>query len=145
MDPSSNFYNYRTALRGAAQRSLTAHSNREKVRTANDFAVAEVCKRCLFVYLMNHLLGAQLHVKNSFFEIISCIGHPSHLCCREPQCPGRVQCILPVQMYQGHTFVSHLFPFLPFHTFTENLFPSGNVQVLPRPSHPTCKRNKAKG
>ncbi|KAL8206702.1 UNVERIFIED_CONTAM: Ras-GEF domain-containing member 1B, partial [Gekko kuhli] len=30
MDPSSNFYNYRTALRGAAQRSLTAHSNREK-------------------------------------------------------------------------------------------------------------------
>lgn len=32
MDPSSNFYNYRTALRGAAQRSLTAHSSREKVR-----------------------------------------------------------------------------------------------------------------
>lgn len=31
MDPSSNFYNYRTALRGAAQRSLTAHSSREKV------------------------------------------------------------------------------------------------------------------
>ncbi|NXX65722.1 RGF1B protein, partial [Spizella passerina] len=31
MDPSSNFYNYRTALRGATQRSLTAHSNREKV------------------------------------------------------------------------------------------------------------------
>ncbi|OCT58572.1 hypothetical protein XELAEV_18002007mg [Xenopus laevis] len=31
MDPSSNFYNYRTALRGAAQRSLTAHSNREKI------------------------------------------------------------------------------------------------------------------
>ncbi|KAF5926719.1 hypothetical protein HPG69_001348 [Diceros bicornis minor] len=30
MDPSSNFYNYRTALRGAAQRSLTAHSSREK-------------------------------------------------------------------------------------------------------------------
>ncbi|XP_029455994.1 ras-GEF domain-containing family member 1B isoform X2 [Rhinatrema bivittatum] len=31
MDPSSNFYNYRTALRGAAQRSLMAHSNREKI------------------------------------------------------------------------------------------------------------------
>ncbi|XP_058403341.1 ras-GEF domain-containing family member 1B isoform X4 [Diceros bicornis minor] len=31
MDPSSNFYNYRTALRGAAQRSLTAHSSREKI------------------------------------------------------------------------------------------------------------------
>ncbi|NWW37562.1 RGF1B protein, partial [Panurus biarmicus] len=31
MDPSSNFYNYRTALRGATQRSLTAHSNREKI------------------------------------------------------------------------------------------------------------------
>ncbi|XP_078532751.1 ras-GEF domain-containing family member 1B [Lissotriton helveticus] len=31
MDPSSNFYNYRTALRGAAQRSLTAHSNQEKI------------------------------------------------------------------------------------------------------------------
>lgn len=31
MDPSSNFYNYRTALRGATQRSLTAHSSREKV------------------------------------------------------------------------------------------------------------------
>ncbi|XP_072480028.1 ras-GEF domain-containing family member 1B isoform X1 [Notamacropus eugenii] len=31
MDPSSNFYNYRTALRAAAQRSLTAHSSREKI------------------------------------------------------------------------------------------------------------------
>ncbi|MBN3301110.1 RGF1B protein, partial [Amia calva] len=31
MDPSSNFYNYRTALRGATQRSLTAHSSREKI------------------------------------------------------------------------------------------------------------------
>ncbi|GCB62907.1 hypothetical protein scyTo_0004326 [Scyliorhinus torazame] len=31
MDPSSNFYNYRTALRGAAQRSMTAHSTREKI------------------------------------------------------------------------------------------------------------------
>ncbi|XP_010084044.1 PREDICTED: LOW QUALITY PROTEIN: ras-GEF domain-containing family member 1B-like, partial [Pterocles gutturalis] len=31
MDPSSNFYNYFFALRGAAQRSLTAHSNREKI------------------------------------------------------------------------------------------------------------------
>ncbi|MGH0130196.1 UNVERIFIED_CONTAM: hypothetical protein FKN15_053994 [Acipenser sinensis] len=30
MDPTGNFYNYRTALRGAAHRSLTAHSNREK-------------------------------------------------------------------------------------------------------------------
>lgn len=32
MDPSSNFYNYRTALRGATQRSITANSSREKVR-----------------------------------------------------------------------------------------------------------------
>ncbi|KAM6269852.1 ras-GEF domain-containing family member 1B isoform 2-T5 [Porphyrio hochstetteri] len=31
MDPSGNFYNYRTALRGAAQRSSTAHSNRERI------------------------------------------------------------------------------------------------------------------
>uniref|UniRef100_A0A670Z5X4 RasGEF domain family member 1C n=1 Tax=Pseudonaja textilis TaxID=8673 RepID=A0A670Z5X4_PSETE len=31
MDPTGNFYNYRTALRGAAHRSLTAHSNREKL------------------------------------------------------------------------------------------------------------------
>lgn len=31
MDPSSNFYNYRTALRGATQRSITANSSREKV------------------------------------------------------------------------------------------------------------------
>uniref|UniRef100_A0A4W3GMQ7 RasGEF domain family member 1A n=1 Tax=Callorhinchus milii TaxID=7868 RepID=A0A4W3GMQ7_CALMI len=31
MDPSSNFSHYRTALQGAAQRSQTAHSNREKV------------------------------------------------------------------------------------------------------------------
>ncbi|XP_013875132.1 ras-GEF domain-containing family member 1B-A isoform X2 [Austrofundulus limnaeus] len=31
MDPSSNFYNYRTALRGATQRSVTAHSSREKI------------------------------------------------------------------------------------------------------------------
>uniref|UniRef100_A0A8C6P1L8 RasGEF domain family member 1B n=1 Tax=Nothobranchius furzeri TaxID=105023 RepID=A0A8C6P1L8_NOTFU len=31
MDPSSNFYNYRTALRGAMQRSLTANSSREKI------------------------------------------------------------------------------------------------------------------
>uniref|UniRef100_A0A3B3E036 RasGEF domain family member 1B n=1 Tax=Oryzias melastigma TaxID=30732 RepID=A0A3B3E036_ORYME len=31
MDPSSNFYNYRTALRGAMQRSRTAHSSREKI------------------------------------------------------------------------------------------------------------------
>uniref|UniRef100_A0A8C9TQ22 RasGEF domain family member 1B n=1 Tax=Scleropages formosus TaxID=113540 RepID=A0A8C9TQ22_SCLFO len=31
MDPSNNFYNYRTALRGATQRSITAHSSREKI------------------------------------------------------------------------------------------------------------------
>ncbi|XP_074948503.1 LOW QUALITY PROTEIN: ras-GEF domain-containing family member 1B [Phalacrocorax aristotelis] len=31
MDPSSNFYNYQTGLRGATQRSLTAHRNREKI------------------------------------------------------------------------------------------------------------------
>uniref|UniRef100_A0AAY5EQG0 RasGEF domain family, member 1Bb n=1 Tax=Electrophorus electricus TaxID=8005 RepID=A0AAY5EQG0_ELEEL len=31
MDPSNNFYNYRTALRGATQRSSTAHTAREKV------------------------------------------------------------------------------------------------------------------
>ena len=35
MDPSSNFYNYRTALRGATQRSITAHSSREKVKAFN--------------------------------------------------------------------------------------------------------------
>lgn len=32
MDPSSNFSNYRTALRGATQRSETAHCSQEKVR-----------------------------------------------------------------------------------------------------------------
>ncbi|KAM9463389.1 ras-GEF domain-containing family member 1B-A-like isoform 4-T6 [Salvelinus alpinus] len=31
MNPSSNFYNYRTALRGATQRSRTANSTREKI------------------------------------------------------------------------------------------------------------------
>uniref|UniRef100_A0A2I3GM69 RasGEF domain family member 1C n=1 Tax=Nomascus leucogenys TaxID=61853 RepID=A0A2I3GM69_NOMLE len=31
MDPTGNFCNYRTALRGAAHRSLMAHSSREKV------------------------------------------------------------------------------------------------------------------
>ncbi|XP_063045422.1 ras-GEF domain-containing family member 1C-like [Engraulis encrasicolus] len=31
MDPTGNFYNYRTALRGAAHRSRTAHSNNEKI------------------------------------------------------------------------------------------------------------------
>ncbi|XP_036385147.1 ras-GEF domain-containing family member 1B-A-like [Megalops cyprinoides] len=31
MDPSSNFYNYRTSLRGATQRAITAHSSREKI------------------------------------------------------------------------------------------------------------------
>uniref|UniRef100_A0AAZ3PKY1 Uncharacterized protein n=1 Tax=Oncorhynchus tshawytscha TaxID=74940 RepID=A0AAZ3PKY1_ONCTS len=31
MDPSGNFYNYRTALRGATQRSRTANSTREKI------------------------------------------------------------------------------------------------------------------
>uniref|UniRef100_A0A669DW33 RasGEF domain family, member 1Bb n=1 Tax=Oreochromis niloticus TaxID=8128 RepID=A0A669DW33_ORENI len=31
MDPSSNFSNYRTALRGANQRSETAHSSQEKI------------------------------------------------------------------------------------------------------------------
>ncbi|XP_048876373.1 ras-GEF domain-containing family member 1B-like isoform X1 [Brienomyrus brachyistius] len=31
MDPTSNFYNYRTALRGAMQRSITAHTSREKI------------------------------------------------------------------------------------------------------------------
>ncbi|XP_028816194.1 ras-GEF domain-containing family member 1C-like [Denticeps clupeoides] len=31
MDPTGNFYNYRTALRGAAHRSQTAQSNREKI------------------------------------------------------------------------------------------------------------------
>lgn len=33
MDPSSNFYNYRTALRGATQRCLTAQTSREKAST----------------------------------------------------------------------------------------------------------------
>lgn len=31
MDPSSNFYNYRTSLRGATQRAITANSAREKI------------------------------------------------------------------------------------------------------------------
>ncbi|XP_053371989.1 ras-GEF domain-containing family member 1B-B isoform X2 [Clarias gariepinus] len=31
MDPSNNFYSYRTALRGANQRSATAHTTREKI------------------------------------------------------------------------------------------------------------------
>ena len=31
MDPTGNFCNYRAALRGAAHRSLTAHSSQEKV------------------------------------------------------------------------------------------------------------------
>ncbi|XP_077588324.1 ras-GEF domain-containing family member 1C-like [Stigmatopora nigra] len=31
MDPTGNFYNYRTALRGAAHRSQTANSSREKI------------------------------------------------------------------------------------------------------------------
>ncbi|XP_063066552.1 ras-GEF domain-containing family member 1B-B isoform X2 [Engraulis encrasicolus] len=31
MDPTSNFYNYRTALRGATQRCLTAQTSREKI------------------------------------------------------------------------------------------------------------------
>uniref|UniRef100_A0A2K5HZI2 Ras-GEF domain-containing protein n=1 Tax=Colobus angolensis palliatus TaxID=336983 RepID=A0A2K5HZI2_COLAP len=31
MDPTGNFCNYRTALRGAAHRSLTAHSSQEKI------------------------------------------------------------------------------------------------------------------
>ncbi|KAF4082678.1 hypothetical protein AMELA_G00154440 [Ameiurus melas] len=31
MDPSNNFYSYRTALRGATQRSATAHTTREKI------------------------------------------------------------------------------------------------------------------
>ncbi|XP_015256799.1 PREDICTED: ras-GEF domain-containing family member 1C isoform X2 [Cyprinodon variegatus] len=31
MDPTGNFYNYRTALRGAAHRSRTANSNRERI------------------------------------------------------------------------------------------------------------------
>uniref|UniRef100_A0A3Q0SF96 RasGEF domain family member 1C n=1 Tax=Amphilophus citrinellus TaxID=61819 RepID=A0A3Q0SF96_AMPCI len=31
MDPTGNFYNYRTALRGAAHRSQTANSNRERI------------------------------------------------------------------------------------------------------------------
>uniref|UniRef100_A0A8C1WIA5 RasGEF domain family, member 1Bb n=1 Tax=Cyprinus carpio TaxID=7962 RepID=A0A8C1WIA5_CYPCA len=31
MDPSSNFYNYRTALRGATQRSSTAHTSQEMI------------------------------------------------------------------------------------------------------------------
>ncbi|RXM98123.1 Ras-GEF domain-containing family member 1C, partial [Acipenser ruthenus] len=51
MDPTGNFYNYRTALRGAAHRSLTAHSNREKpVYTVREDAVEiyifrKVCDR----------------------------------------------------------------------------------------------------
>uniref|UniRef100_A0A4X2LY46 RasGEF domain family member 1C n=1 Tax=Vombatus ursinus TaxID=29139 RepID=A0A4X2LY46_VOMUR len=39
MDPTGNFYNYRTALRGAAHRSLTAHSNREKVTNKDPWQV----------------------------------------------------------------------------------------------------------
>lgn len=31
MDPTGNFYNYRTALKGAVHRSQTANSNRERV------------------------------------------------------------------------------------------------------------------
>lgn len=46
MDPTGNFYNYRTALRGAAHRSLTAHSNREKVGRM-EVTIMCVCVLCV--------------------------------------------------------------------------------------------------
>lgn len=44
MDPSSNFSNYRTALRGATQRSETAHSSQEKVGEGGRGAVTSPFK-----------------------------------------------------------------------------------------------------
>uniref|UniRef100_A0A673H0V3 Ras-GEF domain-containing family member 1B-A n=1 Tax=Sinocyclocheilus rhinocerous TaxID=307959 RepID=A0A673H0V3_9TELE len=42
MDPSSNFYNYRTALRGATQRSITAHSSREKLNIVFSLLIKDI-------------------------------------------------------------------------------------------------------
>uniref|UniRef100_A0A8D0BHH7 RasGEF domain family member 1A n=1 Tax=Salvator merianae TaxID=96440 RepID=A0A8D0BHH7_SALMN len=67
MDPSSNFCNYRTALQGAAQRSQTAHSSREKIviPVFNLFI-----KDIYFLHKIhtNHLPNGQINFKK-FWEI----------------------------------------------------------------------------
>lgn len=56
MDPTGNFYNYRTALRGAAHRSQTANSNRERVGLSPDLLLLiKHSGMDLFIYFHLHV------------------------------------------------------------------------------------------
>lgn len=56
MDPTGNFYNYRTALRGAAHRSQTANSNRERVGLSSDLLLLiKHSGMDLFIYFHLHV------------------------------------------------------------------------------------------
>lgn len=70
MDPSSNFYNYRTALRGAAQRSLTAHSSREKVCVYRHSGHGRVAMHCTETQC--ELLGWAAFTCSNLRKLIRC-------------------------------------------------------------------------
>lgn len=63
MDPTGNFYNYRTALRGAAHRSRTANSSREKV---------ELRASSLLICLHTHIFSSSVFLSRSWFHSLAC-------------------------------------------------------------------------
>lgn len=62
MDPTGNFYNYRTALRGAAHRSRTANSNREKVAPGASALLRRLCNI--------HIYTVSLQIVIPFFSLL---------------------------------------------------------------------------
>ncbi|TNN47369.1 Ras-GEF domain-containing family member 1B-A [Liparis tanakae] len=65
MDPSSNFFNYRTALKGATQRSLTANSSREKI------VIPFFSLLIKDIYFLNEGCANRLQSGHVNFEILS--------------------------------------------------------------------------
>uniref|UniRef100_A0A673AWP8 RasGEF domain family member 1C n=1 Tax=Sphaeramia orbicularis TaxID=375764 RepID=A0A673AWP8_9TELE len=80
MDPTGNFYNYRTALRGAAHRSQTANSNREKnpiISSSLQYILREMDS---FLILLQHV-----HFLTKFVELARQVGE--FMTWKQVECP----------------------------------------------------------
>lgn len=68
MDPTGNFYNYRTALRGAAHRSRTANSNREKVKLRASSLLWLICSLNFYTFSLQIVIPFfSLLIKDIYF------------------------------------------------------------------------------
>lgn len=74
MDPSSNFSNYRTALRGATQRSITAHSNQEKI------VIPFFSLLIKDIYFLNEGCASRLPNGHVNFEVSLTVMYGMHYC-----------------------------------------------------------------